>query len=133
MSIAANIAGEGGSTLFSDAPGSLEPVLRAQGLSKQYGPVTVLSDVMLDVLPGEIHAQDAEPDGHGAIDGRPRTGSTLSRKNRGASDVPMLSVSNASVPGAFPETKSGAPCLRPALSIHRGSDHARQENTDADR
>ena len=33
-----------------------EPVLRAQGLSKQYGPVTVLSDVTLDILPGEIHA-----------------------------------------------------------------------------
>ncbi|RWN48494.1 MAG: sugar ABC transporter ATP-binding protein [Mesorhizobium sp.] len=56
MSIAANIAGEGGSTLSSNAHGSLEPVLRAQQLSKQYGPVTVLSDVTLDVLPGEIHA-----------------------------------------------------------------------------
>ena len=32
------------------------PVLRAEGLSKQYGPVTVLSEVTLDILPGEIHA-----------------------------------------------------------------------------
>ena len=33
-----------------------EPVLRAEGLSRKYGPVTVLSDVTLDILPGEIHA-----------------------------------------------------------------------------
>jgi ribose transport system ATP-binding protein len=33
-----------------------KPVLRAEGLSKQYGPVTVLSDVTLDIMPGEIHA-----------------------------------------------------------------------------
>ncbi len=32
------------------------PVLRAEGLSKRYGPVTVLSDVSLDVRAGEIHA-----------------------------------------------------------------------------
>ncbi|TCL64116.1 sugar ABC transporter ATP-binding protein [Rhizobium sp. BK251] len=32
------------------------PVLRAENLSKQYGPVTVLADVTLDILPGEIHA-----------------------------------------------------------------------------
>jgi ribose transport system ATP-binding protein len=32
------------------------PVLRAEGMSKQYGPVTVLSEVTLDILPGEIHA-----------------------------------------------------------------------------
>ena len=31
-------------------------VLRAAGLSKQFGGVTVLSDITLDVLPGEIHA-----------------------------------------------------------------------------
>lgn len=31
-------------------------VLRAAGLSKQFGGVTVLADVTLDVLPGEIHA-----------------------------------------------------------------------------
>ncbi|WP_165911930.1 MULTISPECIES: sugar ABC transporter ATP-binding protein [unclassified Rhizobium] len=37
-----------------DAGGS--PVLQAQNLSKQYGTVTVLSDVTLDILPGEIHA-----------------------------------------------------------------------------
>jgi len=57
MSIAANIAGEGGCMLPSgDVPGIIEPVLRAVHLSKQYGPVTVLSDVTLDVMPGEIHA-----------------------------------------------------------------------------
>ena len=57
MSIAANITGEGGSTLLQgDGPGAVEPVLRAEHLSKQYGPVTVLSDVILDVLSGEIHA-----------------------------------------------------------------------------
>ncbi|MDQ0134661.1 ribose transport system ATP-binding protein [Neorhizobium galegae] len=33
-----------------------QPVLRAEGMAKQYGPVTVLSEVTLDVLPGEIHA-----------------------------------------------------------------------------
>lgn len=33
-----------------------QPVLRAEGMSKKYGPVTVLSDVTLDVLPGRIHA-----------------------------------------------------------------------------
>ncbi len=32
------------------------PVLKAEGLSKRYGPVTVLSDVTLDVVAGEIHA-----------------------------------------------------------------------------
>ncbi|TPN86590.1 sugar ABC transporter ATP-binding protein [Mesorhizobium sp. CU2] len=32
------------------------PVLRAEGVSKRYGTVTVLSDVTLDILPGEIHA-----------------------------------------------------------------------------
>jgi len=32
------------------------PVLRAANVSKQYGPVTVLSEVTLDILPGEIHA-----------------------------------------------------------------------------
>ncbi|MFA6155452.1 sugar ABC transporter ATP-binding protein [Mesorhizobium sp.] len=57
MSIAANIAGEGGRTLpRSEAQGAVEPVLRAENLSKQYGPVTVLSDIQLDILPGEIHA-----------------------------------------------------------------------------
>lgn len=33
-----------------------QPVLRADSLSKQYGPVTVLSDITLDILPSEIHA-----------------------------------------------------------------------------
>ena len=33
-----------------------EPVLRAEGLSRNYGAVTVLSDITLDIIPGEIHA-----------------------------------------------------------------------------
>lgn len=33
-----------------------EPVLRATGLSKAYDTVTVLSDISLDIMPGEIHA-----------------------------------------------------------------------------
>ncbi|QPC91532.1 sugar ABC transporter ATP-binding protein [Mesorhizobium sp. INR15] len=57
MSATANFAGEGGRTLpYDDTLGALAPVLRAQNLSKQYGPVTVLSDVVLDIFPGEIHA-----------------------------------------------------------------------------
>jgi ribose transport system ATP-binding protein len=32
------------------------PVLRASSLAKQYGPVTVLSEITLDVVAGEIHA-----------------------------------------------------------------------------
>lgn len=32
------------------------PVLRAEGLSKAYDTVTVLSDVSLDIFPGEVHA-----------------------------------------------------------------------------
>ncbi|SHO66483.1 ribose transport system ATP-binding protein [Pseudoxanthobacter soli DSM 19599] len=35
---------------------SANVVLRAEGLSKQFGPVTVLSDVTLDIVAGEIHA-----------------------------------------------------------------------------
>ncbi|MDF2997306.1 MAG: transporter ATP-binding protein [Xanthobacteraceae bacterium] len=35
---------------------STAPVLRAERLSKQFGGVTVLSDVSLNILPGEIHA-----------------------------------------------------------------------------
>ena len=37
-------------------PNSVEPVLRAENLTKQYGLSTVLSEVSLDVLPGEIQA-----------------------------------------------------------------------------
>ena len=37
-------------------PNSVEPVLRAENLTKQYGLATVLSEVSLDVLPGEIQA-----------------------------------------------------------------------------
>jgi ribose transport system ATP-binding protein len=33
-----------------------EAVLRAEGLAKAYGPITVLSDVTLDIRPGEVHA-----------------------------------------------------------------------------
>src|ERR1700754_814916 len=32
------------------------PLMRAENLSKQYGPVTVLSGVTLDIFAGEIHA-----------------------------------------------------------------------------
>ncbi|WP_235937786.1 sugar ABC transporter ATP-binding protein [Pseudoroseicyclus tamaricis] len=32
------------------------PVLRAEGLAKAYGPITVLKDVTLDIRPGEVHA-----------------------------------------------------------------------------
>lgn len=40
------------------APGRTAPapVLRAESLSKAYGPITVLSDVTLDIRPGEVHA-----------------------------------------------------------------------------
>jgi len=57
MSIAIRIEKETGSVLPLNDPSSLAgPVLRAENLSKQYGAVTVLSDVTLDILPGEIHA-----------------------------------------------------------------------------
>lgn len=44
------------SDLLSGDRSKSQPVLRAEGMSKNYGPVTVLSEVSLDVLPGEIHA-----------------------------------------------------------------------------
>jgi len=57
MPIAARIDKERESPLRQDdEPKAVDAVLRAQGLSKQYGPVTVLSDITLDILPGEIHA-----------------------------------------------------------------------------
>jgi ribose transport system ATP-binding protein len=39
-----------------DAPAAMRPLLRADALSKRYGPVTVLSDITLDIRAGEIHA-----------------------------------------------------------------------------
>lgn len=39
---------------FSSAPSPT--TFRAEGLSKAYGPITVLSDVTLDIRPGEVHA-----------------------------------------------------------------------------
>lgn len=55
MSIAARLEGD-----HAVAPAAGVPVgpavLRAEGISKRYGTVTVLSDVTLDILPGEIHA-----------------------------------------------------------------------------
>src|SRR5689334_14795985 len=46
-----------GRSVVSEKDGLVShPVLRAESMSKQYGPVTVLSDVTLDILPGEIHA-----------------------------------------------------------------------------
>lgn len=32
------------------------PALRAEALGKAYGPITVLTDVTIDILPGEVHA-----------------------------------------------------------------------------
>ncbi|GGF73610.1 ABC transporter ATP-binding protein [Paracoccus acridae] len=43
-------------TMPVSATALARPALRAEGLSKAYGPVTVLSDVTLDILPGEVHA-----------------------------------------------------------------------------
>ncbi|MEQ8293858.1 MAG: sugar ABC transporter ATP-binding protein [Roseovarius sp.] len=43
----------------TDRAGTLatqDAVLHAEGLSKAYGPITVLSDVTLDIRPGEVHA-----------------------------------------------------------------------------
>ena len=49
MSLAANhLAGE--------VSPNEAPVLRADGMSKAYGPITVLSDVTLDIHAGEVHA-----------------------------------------------------------------------------
>ncbi|MGV0876075.1 sugar ABC transporter ATP-binding protein [Martelella sp. FLE1502] len=39
-----------------DGPARETPVLRAEDLSKAYGPITVLSDVTLDIVAGEVHA-----------------------------------------------------------------------------
>jgi ribose transport system ATP-binding protein len=47
---------EGTAALPTEGETTKRPVLRAEGLSKQYGPVTVLSDITLDIMPGEIHA-----------------------------------------------------------------------------
>ncbi|MBZ9962533.1 sugar ABC transporter ATP-binding protein [Mesorhizobium sp. BR1-1-2] len=55
MSVANRI--DGSVTTLPPEPASpVSPVLRAEGLCKQYGPVTVLSDITLDIFPGEIHA-----------------------------------------------------------------------------
>ncbi|QDY71165.1 sugar ABC transporter ATP-binding protein [Qingshengfaniella alkalisoli] len=41
----------------TDAPAvSEKPVLHAEGLTKAYGPITVLKDVTLDICAGEVHA-----------------------------------------------------------------------------
>jgi len=56
-SIAIHADEEGESALSrANAPIAAEPVLRAQNLTKQYGSVTVLSDVTLDIRAGQIHA-----------------------------------------------------------------------------
>jgi ribose transport system ATP-binding protein len=47
---------EGTAALPTKGETTIRPVLRADGLCKQYGPVTVLSDITLDIMPGEIHA-----------------------------------------------------------------------------
>ena len=56
MSIVLTMRGEEGSVEPEIEKSTPRPVLRAEGLSKQFGSVTVLSDVTLDILPGEIHA-----------------------------------------------------------------------------
>jgi ribose transport system ATP-binding protein len=57
MSIAISIDREKVSSLPQNNQGTRsDPVLRAENLVKQYGPVTVLSEVTLDIMPGEIHA-----------------------------------------------------------------------------
>jgi ribose transport system ATP-binding protein len=55
MSSVVSIEREGTVAFKNDHP-TRHPVLRAEGVSKRYGPVTVLSEVTLDILPGEIHA-----------------------------------------------------------------------------
>ncbi|AZO34020.1 MAG: ATP-binding cassette domain-containing protein [Mesorhizobium sp.] len=55
MSIAARIDGDSAVAPAAGLPVG-PAVLCAEGLSKQYGAVTVLSDVTLDIQPGEIHA-----------------------------------------------------------------------------
>ncbi|MGY6706251.1 sugar ABC transporter ATP-binding protein [Roseinatronobacter sp.] len=42
--------------LASGLPDDATPALRAEGLGKAYGPITVLSDVALDIFAGEVHA-----------------------------------------------------------------------------
>jgi ribose transport system ATP-binding protein len=57
MTMAVQIKAHDGRSLpQGDAFGAAKPFLRAEGLSKRYGPVTVLSDVTLEIMPGEIHA-----------------------------------------------------------------------------
>src|SRR4051794_5546199 len=56
MSIAISIDRENVSTVPRTEENAAEPVRRATNLAKQYGPVTVLSGVTLDIMPGEIHA-----------------------------------------------------------------------------
>ena len=54
MSVAARLDRDLVAVPTADMP--VDPaVLRASGLSKQFGGVTVLSDVTLNILPGEIH------------------------------------------------------------------------------
>ncbi|MBB3148253.1 ribose transport system ATP-binding protein [Phyllobacterium trifolii] len=56
MSSVLSIEREGERVAAQKANPLRHSLLRAEGVSKQYGPVTVLSDVTLDILPGEIHA-----------------------------------------------------------------------------
>ncbi|MBZ9676938.1 sugar ABC transporter ATP-binding protein [Mesorhizobium sp. ES1-1] len=110
MSLAANIVAEGGSTLrLGEAPGAAEPVLHAENLSKQYGPVTVLSDIKLDILPGEIHAIIGE-NGAGK--------STLMRLLSGYVEPTRGSLSMGGVPVKF---------IRPAQAQNAGIALVHQE------
>lgn len=46
----------GATDIAGTGPGPERPVLLAEGLSKAYGPITVLNDVTLDIRTGEVHA-----------------------------------------------------------------------------
>lgn len=41
---------------LADTSTLLPVALRAEGLGKAYGPITVLSDVTIDIRAGEVHA-----------------------------------------------------------------------------
>lgn len=56
MSSVVSMERNGGASATETHSVTRAPVLRAEGISKQYGPVTVLSDISLDIFPGEIHA-----------------------------------------------------------------------------
>ncbi len=57
MSLASSIKMENATSVAENAEAALPAlVMRAENVSKRYGPVTVLSEISLDILAGEIHA-----------------------------------------------------------------------------